>query len=187
MDAPVRRRTADLRKGRTSLSSARYFITVCLARPASALNLPACAETVVSVVRRLENDADIRLHAATVMPDHVHLLGALGERLSLGRVVSKLKGLTNGAVGAAGGRWQENFFDHRLRPEAEADAFARYIFLNPYRAGLVSRDRVWPYWICGSQKPAFVDRLEAGRLPPPAWIDEPSVQMGLTEDAVGPD
>ncbi len=42
-------------------------------------------------------------------------------------------------------QWQRDFFDHRLRSEAEFEAKAHYVRMNPVRAGLVSRPEEWPH------------------------------------------
>jgi hypothetical protein len=42
--------------------------------------------------------------------------------------------------------WQDNYFEHRLRPEEETEPYLRYMMSNPYRAKLLDIDEVWPYW-----------------------------------------
>jgi putative transposase len=170
-----------------SLPDARYFVTCCVARPSRVLSIPACSRAVVGVIRQLDADNDIHLHCATVMPDHVHVLFTLGQRLTLSRSVAKLKGLTEQWLRTNGGSWQENFFEHRLRPTEQLQLFARYVFMNPYRAGLVTRREEWPNWITGNPEPAFVPLLEDGRLPPKEWIAESPETVGLNEDVVGLD
>jgi REP element-mobilizing transposase RayT len=43
-------------------------------------------------------------------------------------------------------RWQEGFHDHALRREEDLRDIARYIVLNPVRAGLVRNIREYPLW-----------------------------------------
>lgn len=171
-----------------SLAGARYFITICARRPEDRLVQPSVAGAITSALERMERDGDADLVAYTVMPDHVHLLASLTGRLSLSRLVGKFKALTELAMRAGCLQWQENFFDHRLRPEDRTGDYALYVFLNPYRAGLICHDEVWPWW----RKSAvhdfdFVSMLDSGRYPPRAWIDaEPSAQ-GVSVDTVGCD
>ena len=107
------------------------------------------------------------------MPDHLHVLFELGERLSLDRVVAKLKALSkHDRID-----WQPNYFEHRLRPNDLEGSYARYIFLNPYRSGLISCREVWPLWIVGSKGGNwdFLAMLEDGKFPPAEWLDEPEI------------
>ncbi|MDB6115493.1 MAG: hypothetical protein JWQ62_2438 [Lacunisphaera sp.] len=83
--------------------------------------------------------------ALTVMPDHVHLLAALGDKLELSRVIARLKFKLSPVVVRLGLGWQAGFHDHLVRTTEPLLAYFRYIHLNPYRAGLVKPGEVWPY------------------------------------------
>src|SRR5438552_11166460 len=89
----ARRQTAELRKGRLSLPGARYFVTACTADRRPIFAAPQIAALASATLFRLVRDGDVEWLAGTVMPDHVHLLFALGARLSLDRTLAKLKGL----------------------------------------------------------------------------------------------
>jgi hypothetical protein len=41
--------------------------------------------------------------------------------------------------------WQDNYFDHRLRSEREADETFEYILQNPAAKGLGSPKEIWPW------------------------------------------
>ncbi len=182
------RRTADLRKGRFSLPHARYFVTCCAVRPADCLIDPTCSRTICDVLQRLESDGDVNLLCATIMPDHFHLLFVLGTRLTLHRVVGKMKGLTEKSLRRAGARWQKNFHEHRLRPDELAESFGRYVFMNPYRAGLLGRRTSWQYWLKGHDfEPSWLTMLEDGSYPPGEWLTESLETMGVYAEAVGED
>lgn len=45
----------------------------------------------------------------------------------------------------AGIRWQDGFFDHRLRGNESFEEKARYMRMNPVRAGLATQPEGWPY------------------------------------------
>ena len=62
------------------------------------------------------------------------------------RAVIGFKSDTHRYLCPHGLEWQENYYDHRRRRENECEPFARYIFLNPYRAGLISLYARWPSW-----------------------------------------
>lgn len=118
---------------------------------------------------------DVVWLAGTVMPDHVHILFQLGERLPLDRVMAKLKGAITRRINHHLGAhlWQENAFEHRLRPDESAEAYAFYIFMNPYRAALCGIDTAWPWWVCTD--PArfqFLALRRANGSPQPERLDE---------------
>ena len=122
------------------------------------------------------------------MPDHVHFLITLGRRLSVGRLVAKFKSQTRQTLLHHATGWQRNFFEHRLRPDEAIEAFARYIFLNPYRGRLIGRKTEWPFWLMDTNRTFdFCQWLEAGRHPPIEWISTDLQKLGLSHDSVGAD
>lgn len=136
------RKTEYLRIGRVSLADARYFWTVCTRdrKPVLARNAEVLA--IKTVCSDMDTIGDFSLIASVVMPDHAHLLFTLGERLSLDRVMAKFKASTRN-VAAADWRWQDNGFEHRLRPDESTKDYAFYMFMNPYRAGLIDMRSTW--------------------------------------------
>jgi hypothetical protein len=96
----------------------------------------------------------------------------LGDRLRLEQCIGKAKALMTRAAGTPATIWQENVFEHRLRVDEDSEAYAFYIFMNPYRADLVTMEESWPGWICtAARRFRFLDALAAKGLPPPAWLD----------------
>jgi REP element-mobilizing transposase RayT len=90
----------------------------------------------------------IRLHAAVVMPNHVHLIFSPrrdqdGGPYPVVEVLQCLKGATahriNKLLGTAGPVWQEESFDHVLRFDESLAEKCEYVRQNPVRAGLVER------------------------------------------------
>lgn len=140
------RRTSDLLIGRQSIPGARYFLTICEAKRRPSFLAPPVTIAFKHALDRLHASGDFSLTAATVMPEHVHLLGVLGRPLSLSRLMGKLKASTHRVLRPLGLAWQENYYDHRLRHEDDLEPFARYIFLNPYRAALSPITSPWPQW-----------------------------------------
>ena len=186
MLARPQRKTGNLHHGRISLPGARYWITCSAVRPTTCLITPACGTTLISVVHSFEESADLRLLCSTVMPDHMHVLFELGHRLTVGQIIGKFKFQTREAVRFAGASWQRDCFEHRLRPEEATNDFARYAFLNPYRAGIISRQSDWPYWQLGRGITFdFQAMLEAGRFPPAEWLSTSSENLGLQADFLG--
>jgi REP element-mobilizing transposase RayT len=93
---------------------------------------------------------DSMLLAWVLMPDHWHGIFSLGEGQSLSRLVNRLKANSSRAVrrdcGVAEKVWADGFHDHALRSDDDLVDVARYVVLNPFRAGLVRRIGDYPYW-----------------------------------------
>ncbi len=116
------------------------------------------------VVEHLTRDHRVRyhLHAAVVMPDHVHALltpnrDANGDTFGLAEIVQSVKSTSahsvNRALGRTGRVWQPEYVDRLLRSDESVLQKGEYICANPVRAGLVARDDDWPWlwreWIEG--------------------------------------
>ncbi len=86
-----------------------------------------------------------------LMPDHIHLLLAVGD----GNLVSLMRDVktwtTRQWQRQSGERrlWQDSFHDHGIRKTEDIDALVKYIIENPVRAGLV--EQWWNYpWTGGT-------------------------------------
>ena len=90
-----------------------------------------------------------RLHAWTIMPNHVHVLFSVMPDVSLGTIVSSWKRFTarqaNVQLGRSGAFWQTDYWDRFIRNEAHFAAVEDYIDQNPVKAGLVSDALLWPH------------------------------------------
>jgi REP element-mobilizing transposase RayT len=85
-------------------------------------------------------------YAHCLMPDHVHLLIAVGQG-SLIDCVAQWKSRCYKARRCRGNPapfWQRSFWDHGLRRGEDVDVTAMYILHNPVRAGLVADWRDYP-------------------------------------------
>jgi len=120
------------------------------------LVLPEAARDVVLKSCLHDHGVKLRLHAAVVMPDHVHLiLTALadptGQQYSLLEILQSLKGASAHAVNKLLGRqgpvWQDESFDHVLRSNESLLEKIEYVRQNPVRKGLATnpRDYRW-FW-----------------------------------------
>jgi putative transposase len=166
---PTRGR-AGLRRGRMSAPGAEYFLTLCTDDRRVGLTTEETGEAVMGELRTMDCDGTWTLRCAGIMPDHIHILAILGERLPLGRSIQRLKAKTSASLRAVGIDWERDFFDHRLRVANDVLGVLLYIYLNPYRAGLLARTARWPWFHC---RPVdwewFRDRLDEER-PPPEWL-----------------
>jgi len=107
-------------------------------------------------------DADrYLLHAAVVMPDHVHLLWtplerAAGEWWSIADLMHSMKSFTakalNAARGTTGVIWQREYYDRIIRSASDFDEKWKYIVENPARRGL-SEQYEW-VWVESPADPA---------------------------------
>ena len=163
---------AALRRGRVSIPHAEYFLTVCTDERHPGLTTPALATTILAELRAMTADQTWQLRCAVVMPDHIHALAILGERLTLGQAIGRLKSKTKSSLRGilASLAWERDFYDHHVRPDEDRLAIFRYIFLNPHRAGLCARDDRWPWYFCREEDWAwFKDQTDTDR-PYPEWL-----------------
>ena len=88
----------------------------------------------------------IDLHAAVIMPDHVHMLFTLlrderGWPYPMQKILKMIKGTSardiNRLLGSSGPVWQAESFDHVLRSQESLEEKIEYIRMNPVRAALV--------------------------------------------------
>lgn len=97
------------------------------------------------------------LHAAVVMPDHVHLLltplrDEKGWPYSLPTILKLLKGTSarsiNKLLNSSGPVWQEESLDHVVRSQESFEEKQEYIRQNPVRRGLAKRPEDYKWlWI----------------------------------------
>ena len=101
--------------------------------------------------------ARMHLHAAVVMPDHVHLLltplsDENGWPFPLVDILQCLKSATahriNNLLYPSGPVWEEESFDHVLRSDESLNEKREYVRQNSVKAGLVDRaeDYKW-LWV----------------------------------------
>ncbi|HEX4137211.1 MAG TPA: transposase [Bryobacteraceae bacterium] len=81
------------------------------------------------------------LHSFVVMANHVHLL--ITPRVTVSQIMQSLKRFTarecNKILGLTGKPfWQDESYDRLIRNRREFERIARYIEMNPVKAGLVA-------------------------------------------------
>ena len=138
-----------LRAGRVSLPGQAYLVTTRTVAREPLLGHFAAARATVRSLRDCSGLGFALTLAFVVMPDHVHWLLQLGGH-PLAVAVQRFKGRAARAINAGRGRsgpvWQPGFQDHALRREENLAQVARYLLLNPVRAGLVRHPMQWPHW-----------------------------------------
>lgn len=141
---------SNLRKGRYSAANNHYVVTtVTAAREPWFASTSACRAMREALALSEEKEC-FSAFAWVLMPDHLHLMLALGSSTDLSTAVERVKADSarriNAAIGRTGAIWQSGFYDHRLRSDDDLRAQARYLVANPLRAGLVQRIADYPHW-----------------------------------------
>lgn len=125
-----------------------YFVTICTAGRRTIFQDP---ELVGRLLGELEKTCARHLflvYAYCFMPDHLHVeLVATDDQSNLPMMLRDFKGHAAAQARLMGvrGLWQKGYYDHVLRPGANENAVAWYIFKNPVRKNLVSDPRAWPH------------------------------------------
>ena len=123
--------------------------SVCLGRVPHFASFGA-ARAVCSVFVNRTSWGGSRPLAWVVMPDHWHALVELADDVSLAALVRGLNSRAARAANAANGRqgrvFCPAFHDRALRAEDDILHCARYIAMNPVRAGLARSVGDYPFW-----------------------------------------
>jgi putative transposase len=116
------------------------------------LNVASVADVVLRAVTWLEDNKGWFVDAATIMPNHTHMLMRHpdGRNAQLNHDLGLFKGFTareaNKILGRVGKPfWMDENFDHWCRDEAKVRGVVAYIVRNPVKAGLVPQWRDWPW------------------------------------------
>lgn len=158
-----------LRRGRASRHETDYFLTVCTEDRKAAIT-GSVADTMLAALHESHAAGAWRLRCLVLMPDHLHLLARLGDKLTLSQAVSRFKFATRLILGAYKARWQDNYYDHRLRVAESAEPVIRYIHSNPYEAGLVPAGATWPWFYCALEDWDWFSQLTDSGRPYPEWL-----------------
>ena len=116
------------------------------------MSRPKVADLVFGNLAWLDDVRGWRIHAACVMPTHLHVLmrnteGRNGELCTdLGLFKNYTAREANRVLGRKGAFWTPEDFDHWCRSDAKVTAATEYIRDNPVKAGLASSREEWK-WI----------------------------------------
>lgn len=120
-----------------------FFITICCAsRKTNQLAQPAVFTTMVAALEHYSRQEKLWPHLFLAMPDHLHALLSFPRQERMDKVLRDWKRYIAKETGVA---WQDGFFDHRLRNNESYEEKARYIRLNPVRAGLIASPEAWEF------------------------------------------
>jgi putative transposase len=167
---PTKSGYAALRRFRESKSDAVYFVTTNLKERGHGLESSEMADRVIAEWRRIEYDGGRLVKSAVVMPDHVHLLVQIKGVESLAECMRCWKGWLSSDLRRRGLCWQEGFYEHRVQESENLLPVFLYIYLNPYRAGLVPETAVWAGYFCCPEDWSWFGDLTRESVPQPEWL-----------------
>ncbi len=152
MDSPsaLRPGHAALRHGRASLAGQIYLVTFTTRHRKPFFSEATLAGTASKALTDPIAWQRSRLLAWVLMPDHWHGLIELGNEEELSSIVRRIK--SNSArclrmeIPDMHAVWARAFHDRALRTGQDVLQAARYVVLNPVRAGLAPRLHGYPYW-----------------------------------------
>ncbi|HVU16880.1 MAG TPA: transposase [Candidatus Didemnitutus sp.] len=161
---------AALRRGRWSCPGAEYFLTICISQRQSCLIGECARKDIFNSMHALEGQGIWHLRAATLMPDHAHLLIVLNNETPLSSAVRLFKGRSAPTLRTCDSRWQRGYFDHRIRGDEDRLPVFLYLFLNPYQAGLIPTHERWPGFYCSPEDWSWFEPLTNMARPQPEWL-----------------
>jgi putative transposase len=126
-----------------------FFVTTKTFMGKALLQSDRNVALLVDVLRSCVADGHFRVHDFVVMPNHLHLLIALREDMSVEKAVQFVKGRFSYRIkrelGFAGEVWQRGFSEVRAEGKENLERYRRYIAQNPVSAGLVREGETFPW------------------------------------------
>ncbi len=112
----------------------------------SSLIEPALGEALLNSARRYHELGHWWCELFLLMPDHVHAILAFPSAPGMSETLRNWKRATARFNRV---RWQEGYFDHRLRTDAESNEKWHYIRRNPVVKNICATEDAWPWWWSG--------------------------------------
>ena len=169
-----------------------YFFTVTLNRRQESVSLVQQIELFRAAVRRVRSKLPFTIDACVVLPDHVHAIWTLpaGDKDFATRWRLIKMGFTRGLPPLANvswsrssrgerGVWQQRFWEHVVRDDADYAAHMDYIHANPVKHGLAAQPADWPY-------STFRAAVARG-LYPVSWLGEHAADLPVGEPSSLPE
>jgi putative transposase len=126
-----------------------YFFTVVLANRNDSILIDHVPE-LTSVIQLVKTKRPFGMNAWVILPDHMHCLWTLPRHDAdyPGRWWAIKSLFTRRYRRLHGGNtrkiWQNRYWEHAIRDQADFDRHRDYIHFNPVRHGYVSRAMDWP-------------------------------------------
>ncbi len=136
--------------GRFSIAQQVYFITFVTKNRNPIFKEFGLACTAARILSDKILWADAALLGWVLMPDHFQAFVEIGENKTLASIIKTAKGRSAREINrfrlSAGSLWAHDFYDRAIRRDEDLLTAARYMVLNPVRAGLVLRCGDYAFW-----------------------------------------
>jgi len=122
-----------------------FFITInCQSRGKTQLTVDDLPGKIFPTITHYRDSRLWWPEMVLLMPDHLHALVSFPweKKQGMSAVIGNWKRYIATAFGI---QWQRDYFDHRIRNEADHLATWAYIRENPVRAGLAGNFAEWPH------------------------------------------
>ncbi|MEM0967218.1 MAG: transposase [Verrucomicrobiota bacterium] len=120
-----------------------YFLTICCKqRSHNDLVQNGIPEKLLESAAFYERQRKWLCRLMVLMPDHLHGLFVFPQDASVTKTITAWKSHHARKTGI---KWQDGFFENRIRNDTEFDEKSAYILKNPLRAGLVKEVDDWPF------------------------------------------
>jgi putative transposase len=114
----------------------------CVAANPVPLTNPALAMKIIESAKEYSAQKIWHCGLLMLMPDHLHALLAFAPTRRMSQVVADWKRFHARNHGVV---WQGNYFDHRIRSDADGQKTYLYIMRNPVVLGLCAEVNDWPF------------------------------------------
>jgi len=139
-----------LRSGRCSITNHIYHVTSATIERRNIFDSYHTARCLVRAMKHETKQGRVDTFAFVVMPDHFHWLFRLQNEGTLSGVMNNVKSNStrriNQFLGRQGTVWQKGYYDRAIRTDEDLKSVARYIVMNPIRAGIVENCRDYSLW-----------------------------------------
>lgn len=152
----------------------RCFVTLLTTGRQPWLGVPRTRDVFLAVLRAWHMERSGRILAVQAMPDHVHVLFEPGRGADVAQLVSRWRAAVRRGAGYAE-TFEDAFRNRLLQPGENPEDYAQYMFMDPYRQGLVKAEESWAGWWLPEGSPLiFTAALVAGGVPPKEWLAWPA-------------
>jgi len=129
--------------------SRTFFATTATGMGRRLLQSERNAELLIDVLRSLVAEGQFELHDFVIMPDHVHLLLTVHDKMTIEKAMQLIKGRFSHRLshefGYKGEVWQRGFTEVQAMSRESFEAHREYIAQNPVNAGLAASLDEFPF------------------------------------------
>lgn len=158
------------RSTRWTVAPDEHFLTVCASGGGAGLVTPQLHSEIYAAAHLLALDHHWHLRAATVLPEHLHLLVGLGAQTTVAAVVGRFKERLESSLAKVEMAWQEGYCDRRVQPGEDHLPVFLFLLRHPLRAsrGVLPED--WSGNYCAEEDWAWFAPLRRTACSFPPWL-----------------